>query len=44
MYAYGANSTGGDFMITGMAPYTKARRDNFLDKITTIFIMWKDRG
>ena len=29
MYAYGANSTGGDFMITGMAPYTKAERDNF---------------
>jgi len=29
MYAYGANSSGGDFMITGMAPYTKAERDNF---------------
>ena len=29
MYAYGANSTGGDFMITGMAPFSKAERDNF---------------
>ena len=29
MYAYGANSSGGDFMITGMAPYTKTERDAF---------------
>ena len=32
MYAYGANSMDGDFMITGMAPYTKAEII-FIDKV-----------